>query len=353
MRCRATQRGRRIVIGAAVVVVAVTVAERRHSLLVAVGRTGRVSLVVLVVAIVLEAASLAATAELQRRLLSGGGVRARFMTLLALVWASNAVGAVVPAGAAASSVYSYRHLTRRGTPNAVAGWLLVASGVLSAAALGLVAVIGAQLRGLLSACAIVDASEVGMVVTAVAASVALLAHATARPHRVGAVLSRLEDHATVCQRFVRRHTRTPTRPSSSAAIVLCGRAWAAVAFLAVLNWAADGAVLAVSVAGVGARPRWPAIVFAYAVSQIAVSLPVLPGSIGVAEGSLALVLVAAGVRAPDALAATLVYRLASFRLQLLPGCAAWVWLRHTRPFDQVTAQGRAPRPSQTDGAMVG
>jgi hypothetical protein len=129
---------------------------------------------------------------------------------------------------------------------------------------------------------------------------------------------------------------------SNAELTLSARAWATVAFLAILNWAGDGAVLAVSVTAVDAHPRWLALVLAYAVSQLAVSLPQLPGSIGIAEGSLTLALVCAGVRAPDALAATLIYRLASFWLQLPPGWAAWAWLKHSQSFDQVTTPRRPP-----------
>jgi uncharacterized protein (TIRG00374 family) len=325
-----------------VIAVAVAGAGQRHALFVALGRAGQVSLAVLGVGVLFEAASFAAMAELQRRLLSGGGVRARFATLMALVWASNAVGAVLPAGSAASSVYSYRHLTRRGTPAALAGWLLAASGVLSIAALGLVVVVGAQLRGLLSACPAVDTVEMIALVALLVTSVVVLARASARPRRLAALVARVRNGAMACRRVAQRAPLAPTRSMSNAELTLSARAWATVAFLAILNWAGDGAVLAVSVTAVGAHPRWLALVLAYAVSQLAVSLPLLPGSIGIAEGSLTLALVCAGVRAPDALAATLIYRLASFWLQLPPGWAAWAWLKHPQSFDQVTTPRCAP-----------
>jgi uncharacterized membrane protein YbhN (UPF0104 family) len=162
------------------------------------------------------------------------------------------------------------------------------------------------------------------------ASVWLLARASASP---GLLLA--------AQQHVRRLAAKPKisrtgdhSPSarSWAAIALPPRDWGAVTVLAVLNWSADGAVLAVSLAAVGAHVRWSALVLAYALSQVATLLPVLPGSLGVAEGSLVVVLVCAGVRSPDAFAATLVYRLASFWLQLPLGWVAWERLRHVRPF---------------------
>src|SRR5579862_3213813 len=111
---RSASRRRRLLQTMVVGVSAIVIVTQRRSLLAAAGRAGQVPLGLLVVALGLEALSLTAAAELQRRLLSGTGVRARLGTLLALVWASNAVGAAVPAGAAASTVYSYRQLTRRG-----------------------------------------------------------------------------------------------------------------------------------------------------------------------------------------------------------------------------------------------
>jgi uncharacterized membrane protein YbhN (UPF0104 family) len=307
------------------------VAIQRHAVLDAAARLGRVSPPLLLVALLFEAVSLTAAAELQRRLLSGGGVRTRLRSLLALVWASNAVGAVLPAGAAASTVYTYRQLTRRGAPSTVVGWLLATSGVISGAALALLVVVGAQLRGVLSRCSAVDALEVVASMGAVVGTIGVLAWASAHPGRITAVARRA--------RRPRPRSRVGgpapdrRRISELPPVALSGGAWATIGALAVANWAADGAVLAVSLVAVGARPYWCGVVFAYALSQVAASVPLLPGSIGVAEGSLVVALMCAGVGAPEALAATLLYRVASFWLQLPPGAAAWAALRHAARLD--------------------
>src|SRR5262249_53078590 len=149
----------------------------------------------------------------------------------------------------------------------------------------------------------------------------------------------------IAARVRRRQGRFADDAPSWTAIVLSRRGWGTVTALSLLNWVADAGVLAVSLAAVGAHPRWSALVLAYALSQLAISMPVLPGSLGIAEGSLVVVLVCTGVRAPDALAATLVYRLASFWLQLPVGWLAWLWLRHPRPFG---AAPRALRGSQPE-----
>lgn len=326
----------------AFVVVALT---QRQSLLLALGRAAHSSPPLLALAVVLEVVSLIAAAELLRLLLSASGVRARSTTMLGLVWASNAVGASLPAGAAASAVYSYRQLNRRGTPPAVAGWLLGVSGALSAAGLALLVVAGAQLRGIFGACTAEDFVEVTLLLGLVAAGVGLLGWLSADPQRLGAVHRRVQRASAAVARLGHR---SPSGPSTLPSIELRGTGWVAATLLAVLNWAADGAVLAISVAAVGGHLRWSALVLAYALSQVAASLPLLPGSLGIAEGSLVVVLTCAGLRTSDALAATLVYRTTSFWLQLLPGCAAWVRLRHARPFDLAASPSRAVMTRPTD-----
>jgi uncharacterized membrane protein YbhN (UPF0104 family) len=306
------------------------VATQRHAVVAAAARVSRVTPPLLLLALCLEALSLTAAAELQRRLLSGGGVRTRLRSLLALVWASNAVGAALPAGAAASTVYTYRHLTRRGAPSIVVGWLLATSGVASGAALALLVVVGAQLRGVLSRCRAVDALEVVVSAAAVAATIGALAWASAHRGRLAAMARRVRRRWA--RKKVGRAAADDTRVTAFPPIFLSGGAWATIASLAVANWAADGAVLAVSLVAVGAHPAWRGVVFAYAVSQVAGSVPLLPGSIGVAEGSLVAALMCVGLPAPDALAATMLYRVASFWLQLPPGVAAWAVLRHAAPF---------------------
>jgi uncharacterized membrane protein YbhN (UPF0104 family) len=339
------------VVASAVIGVAVL---QRGGLVAAVSRLSRVPPLLLGAALGLEVLSLSAAAALQRRLLAGGGVRVPLRSLLALIWASNAVGASLPAGAAASTIYTYRHLTRRGTPGRVAGWLLIATGIVSFATLALLAVLGAQLRGLLSGCAIDDALELVALTGAVVVSLALLARVSVPPSGFGRLGRRLERVAASAQRLA-HYSATPEtgEPTILPAVALRGRDWAVVVMLGTLNWVADGAVLAVSLLAVGANIPWQGFVLAYTLSQLGASVPILPGSIGIAEGSLVVVLVCAGVTATNAFAATVMYRLASFWLQLPPGWAAWARLRHSPPFDQASTHSDVSRPSPSALAIPG
>jgi hypothetical protein len=84
--------------------------------------------------------------------------------------------------------------------------------------------------------------------------------------------------------------------------------------LALANWLADAAVLAVSIQSVGATVPWHVLLLIYGSGVAAQSLTITPGGVGATEGTLGLTLVAAGLRPGPALAAVLLYRLVSFWL---------------------------------------
>jgi uncharacterized protein (TIRG00374 family) len=100
--------------------------------------------------------------------------------------------------------------------------------------------------------------------------------------------------------------------------------------LALANWLADAAVLAVSIRATGAAVPWHDLLLVYGSGIAAQSLNITPGGLGVAEGTLSLALIATGLCAGQALAAVLLYRLASFWLVAFTGWLVLLWLRHAR-----------------------
>jgi len=100
--------------------------------------------------------------------------------------------------------------------------------------------------------------------------------------------------------------------------------------LALANWLADAAVLAVSIRATGAAVPWHDMLLVYGSGIAAQSLNITPGGLGVAEGTLSLALIATGLRASQALAAVLLYRLASFWLVAFAGWLVLLWLRRAR-----------------------
>jgi len=112
------------------------------------------------------------------------------------------------------------------------------------------------------------------------------------------------------------------------------------AALALANWLADAAVLAVSIRAAGAPVPWHALLLVYGSGIAAQSLNITPGGLGVTEGALGVALVATGLRASQALAAVLLYRLASFWLVAIAGWLVFLWLRRRPRAERVPAGTR-------------
>ena len=106
--------------------------------------------------------------------------------------------------------------------------------------------------------------------------------------------------------------------------------WLTVTGLALANWLADAAVLAVSIRATGATVPWHDLLLVYGSGIAAQSLNITPGGLGVTEGTLSLALVATGLGASRAVAAVLLYRVASFWLVAFAGWLVLLWLRRPR-----------------------
>jgi 3-oxoadipate enol-lactonase len=289
-------------------------------------------------ALLLEAASMTAFALVLRRLLAAGGASVGVRPMLATSMAANAVSVSVPlAGPALATAFTFRRFTRQGADAPLASWSLLAGGVISAAAAALVVVAGGLTSGNILAAAVTVPGGV-LVVAALVAAVA----AVRRPRLRGA----LERPAGW---LLRQGSRMLHRPVSEpgqiigawaqrlGALRLSPAGWLTSTGLALANWLADAAVLAVSIRATGGTVPWHDLLLVYGSGVAAQSLNLTPGGLGVAEGSLSLALVATGLTASQALAAVLLYRLASFWLVALAGWLILFRLRRTRA-------RRAPAP---------
>src|SRR3984885_8298919 len=207
--------------------------------------------------LLLEFASMTAFAIMLRRLLAAGGASIGIRPMLANAYAANAVSVSVPlAGPALATAFSFRRFTRQGADAPLAGWSLLAGGVISSAAAALIVVGGGLASG-------------NILVTAVTVPVGALA----------------------------------------VAILVAG---------------------VVALRPPGATVPWHDLLLVYGSGIAAQSLNITPGGLGVAEGSLSLALIATGLGTRQALAAVLLYRLASFWLVALAGWLVVFWLRHPR-----------------------
>jgi pimeloyl-ACP methyl ester carboxylesterase/uncharacterized membrane protein YbhN (UPF0104 family) len=271
-------------------------------------------------AIALEAASMAAFAWMFRRLLTAGRFRHGRVSMLATVYEANAVSVTVPlAGPELATAILFRRFTRHGADGLLAGWALLAGGVITTAAWVLLLAAG----GLASGHALAAAITIPGAVLAVAA-IATAATAVRQP-RLRAALERYVAWA------LREATRLLRRPAGNPALTvrawtdrmgalrLPASGWALASGAALVNWLTDAGVLAVSVLAVGAAVPWRDLLLVYAAGVTAKSLSFTPGGLGITEGAISVSLVASGVHAGRALAAALLYRLVSFWLVAVAG----------------------------------
>ena len=293
-------------------------------------------------ALLLESASMAAFAIMLRRLLAAGGASVGVRPMLATAYAANAVSVSVPlAGPALATAFTFRRFTRQGADAPLAGWSLLAGGVTSSAAAALIVVGG----GLASGNIVVTAVTVPGGVLAVAVLVAAVA-AVRRPRLRDALERPAGWMLRQGSRMLRRPAADPGQTIQAWAqrlgsLRLSPAGWTTATGLALANWLADAAVLAVSIRATGATVPWHDLLLVYGSGIAAQSLNLTPGGLGVTEGSLGLALVATGLGASQALAAVLLYRLASFWLVALAGWLVVFWLRRPQ-----ARRGPTPSPNR-------
>src|SRR5262249_49551982 len=98
-----------------------------------------------------------------------------------------------------------------------------------------------------------------------------------------------------------------------------GERWKGAVSAAVGNTAFDYLALLFALKAVGANPRPSLVVLAYASAELLALIPLTPGGLGFVEAGLVGTLTLAGVPGPEALTATLLYRLAAYWLPIPAG----------------------------------
>jgi 3-oxoadipate enol-lactonase len=313
------------------------------------------------VAVVLELASMAAFARMFSRLLTAGAVRpstsrywagrywaSRYWagrhgrrSMLATVYAANAVSVTVPlAGPELATAILFRRFTRRGADGLLAGWALLAGGVITTAAWGLILAGGGLASGHALALAVAVPGALLAVVT-----VAMAAAAARQPRLRDALERYLAWALRHGTRLVRRPAAAPVQTVRAwtermGALRLPASGWALASGAALGNWLTDAGVLAVSVLAVGAAVPWHDLLLVYAAGVTARSLAFTPGGLAITEGALSVSLVASGLRANQALAAAVLYRVVSFWLVAVAG-----WLILLRPRTRRPAPSAAAAPA--------
>jgi uncharacterized protein (TIRG00374 family) len=326
---------------AAVAVMAAAAMAERSRLAGSFTVLGRLHWALLPVGVLLEATSMAAFAAMLRRLLTRGHVRPTRTSMLATIFAANAMSVSVPlAGPGLAAAYLFRRFTRLGANALLAGWALLAGGVISAVA-WLLVLVGA---GLASGRTVALAVAVPCVVLAICVT-AMIVAAARRPRLRAA----LENNLTQALKYGSRLMRWPATDPKLAlrawterfgALRLRPSRWALATVDSLVNWLADAAVLAVSILAVGAVIPWRDVLFVYLAGIGAQSLSLTPGGLAITEGAISVALVASGLHVRQAVAAAVLYRLVSFWLVAAVGWLILLVMRVRTP-----AAEAAPEPA--------
>jgi uncharacterized protein (TIRG00374 family) len=265
-----------------------------------------------------EGASLAGFGVLHRRVLRLAGARIALPGLVALSLANEAIANTVPGGPALSCFYRYRYFRQRGATEATSGWTIFTVVIAQSLSMSVFLLLGAAVAMLASA------SVRGAGIAAVGLVIVIAG---------GAVLVRRDLVLRLVAALVRFSQRVTGHPGSAACarieaalarmqqIPLSARSTASVVAIAVGVWACDFLCLLCGFAAVHAAVPWDGVLLAYCAAQVVSALPIVPGGLGIVEGSLAVILTAYGVARAPAISAALAYRLVSFWLSVAVG---WV-----------------------------
>jgi uncharacterized protein (TIRG00374 family) len=335
--------GRAVTAGFAIVavaVMAVAAAAERSRLAGSLTVLARLHWTLLPVGILLEAASMAAFAAMFRLLLTRGRVRPTRTSMLATIYAANAMSVSVPlAGPGLAAAYLFRRFTRLGAGALLAGWALLAGGVISAVAWVLLLVGGGLASGRTLALVI------AVPCVALAIIMAALIVVAARRPRLRAAL---EEYLTQALKLGARLLRWPATDPMLAlrawaerfgALRIPPSTWVLATGSALVNWLADAAVLTVSILAVGAAVPWRDMLLVYLAGIGAQALSLTPGGLAITEGAISVALVASGLHVRQAVAAAVLYRLVSFWLIAAVGWLVLLVLRVRTP-----AAEAAPEP---------
>ncbi|MFF4578485.1 YbhN family protein [Streptomyces sp. NPDC001373] len=272
-----------------------------------------------------EALSVVFFAAVPRWLLRAGGVPMSLRRMTCTTVAANALAGLLPGGAAVSAAWLLHTLSRRGTGQLLAGVVLVASGVASAASLFLMLALGVLVAGPDGPATAVRPLFLYMLVPALAAAVVILglSHVTGARRclrrlwaRTGGRSDRLRRAGADLNDLIGQARRVQPRLLP----------WLQPLVFALLNWTFDLGCLTACIWSLGFAVPWQGLLLAYALTQIASSLRLTPGSLGIAETTMSALLVAYGMPPGQAIATTILYRIISFWILQPVGWTCWVAL---------------------------
>lgn len=279
----------------------------------------------LALGVALEAASLAAYAQLLRTVLPRE-TDPGFWRVQRIQLSTLAVSHCVPGGSAAGSALGYRLLTAAGVRRADVGFALATQGLGSAVVLNVIfwmaLVVSIPVWGL--SAVYLAAAAVGLVL--VGAFIGLVLLFTHGERLADAVIRRvtrrlpLVDEDNVHELFVRLQLRMRTLGRQR-------RVLARAVLWAAANWLLDAASLWVFVGAFGHWANIDGLLVSYGLANVLAAIPITPGGLGVVEATLTSTLVGFGTTRAIAILGVVAYRLVNFWLPIPVGGIAYLSLQ--------------------------
>ncbi|MFH7340469.1 YbhN family protein [Streptomyces sp. KHY 26] len=317
---------------------AVVALSRRRELAEAYHLITRVRLPGLAAAVALEAASVVCFAAGPRWLLRAGGVWWSLRRMTCATMAANALAGTLPGGAAFSAAWLSQYVSRRGAGQVLALAVLVAAGTASALSLFLLLFLGLVTAGPAGPAAFVR-PVLAVLLVALAAGLVLLGLCRWAAFR--RLLRRVWTYGGARYGRVRRVESDLGRLVGQARRVQPGLLpWLWPVLFALLNWTFDAACLAAGMWALGIGVPWRGLLLCYALTQVAGSLRLTPGNLGIAEATLSALLAVYGMAPGQAIAATFLYRIVSYWALQPIGWACWTGL--TLEQARSSRKGRGP-----------
>jgi uncharacterized protein (TIRG00374 family) len=306
-------------------VVLLLLAGKRGDLAAAGRQLGHVDAVWLAAAVAAEAMSLWTFAWLQHRVLRLAGAVIPTPALVIMSLANVAIANTVPGEPVVSSAYRYRYYRRHGASGAAAGWTVFTVLVAQAIGMSLLLLLGV-IVALAGATSVADVGVTVVGLAIVGAAIAVLLRRDVLLRLAGALvrtMRRVTGHprgsaGARIDTALARMREIPLSPRSAAGVVAIGTGL----------WFCDFLCLACAFGAVHARIPWDGVLLAYGAAQVVGSLPVVPGGLGIVEGSLAVILAAYGAGRVPAVSAALVFRLVNYWLTIAVGWASFGVIAH-------------------------
>jgi hypothetical protein len=269
-----------------------------------------------------ETVSFLAMASLQRALLRAGDVRARLARVTLITFASNAIQSALPLGAGFAALYQFGQYQVLGADEVLSGWVVVATAVVLFVALASLAGVGLGLAASTGSAFDLGEAIIGVIVVAVLAGVIW--------NRRAQISNLLVRAVAAGERLIKRPEGQLSRPLAQVlermkSVAPTKAEWARALGWGATVWLADCGCWMFAFPAVGSGIPWQGILLAYCAGQLAATLPITPGGLGVVEGTLtvALVYFVPGASTAKTVGAVLLYRVISFWIPLPAGAACW------------------------------